>query len=97
MTVSRPVAPESGDETAQLRLWSLEQVSQTTGMAYMTLVRRCRAGVIEHVQMGRQRRMTTDQVKALIAASVVTAPVRPPDPLEPRIARVQRMLDRKGI
>lgn len=94
MIPAEMTTPATAAEISQIRLWTLEEVAAHTGYALRTLQLRCRADEIEHQHMGRQRRMTTEQVQKLTAEHrVVPAKQRA---LDPEIARIQRLMDRRA-
>jgi hypothetical protein len=46
--------------------YTLEQVAERTGLAESTLVKDCRAGILEHVHKGDTRAMTPTQVNRML-------------------------------
>jgi DNA-binding Xre family transcriptional regulator len=64
----------SADEIARLlaerntRAYSLREVAEMLGISERSLTLKCRAGKVEHIRDGRQRRMTLRQIELLTAS-----------------------------
>lgn len=89
-----PMVPAQKPLPLLERLFSLKEVAEVTGISLRVLEDEARARRFEHVHIGASRRMTRDQVRALIAQHTVR-PEAAADPLAADRARMDRRFARR--